>query len=352
MLPDPEKWEKVAGEFLEKGKISLVIGPVDTGKTTFIKWFLNYLVEKGLKVALIDADIGQSTIGPPGTIGLSIVDSKVDNINELKPFTIDFVGTISPSGNLMNCIISLRNALDRALKFSADKIIIDTTGMIREAEGIFLKQSKIELLKPDFILYFSRNDELLPILSPFKKITAFTLRRLEINDEVKKKSPEFRGTERKRKFTSYFDKGKRLKFNFEHVCLSGIFFTFHNSKQLHSNELRWLSNKIDFPVEYGEKFSDMLVIDLPEICEIKNFQELKDHFAVNTIITVDPCGCLTGLMDEKNETLFMGIITDFRPKNKFIEIFVPPDINADPVKRIHTGKYKLPEELFSEIAGY
>jgi polynucleotide 5'-kinase involved in rRNA processing len=34
-----------------------------------------HLCQRGLKIALVDADIGQSFLGPPATIGLSVFKS-------------------------------------------------------------------------------------------------------------------------------------------------------------------------------------------------------------------------------------------------------------------------------------
>ena len=56
---------------LNRAPVVLFIGDVDTGKTTLITYILNKLVKQGLKVGIIDADIGQSDVGPPTTIGYS-----------------------------------------------------------------------------------------------------------------------------------------------------------------------------------------------------------------------------------------------------------------------------------------
>src|SRR5918999_822328 len=50
--------------------VTMVIGEGDTGKTTLVTALANALVERGFRVAVLDADLGQSEIGPPTTIGL------------------------------------------------------------------------------------------------------------------------------------------------------------------------------------------------------------------------------------------------------------------------------------------
>ena len=46
----------------------LVLGASDTGKTTLVETLAGKLAEAG-PVAVVDADIGQSHIGPPATVG-------------------------------------------------------------------------------------------------------------------------------------------------------------------------------------------------------------------------------------------------------------------------------------------
>ena len=47
--------------------VVLVIGSNDTGKTTYCRNLVEQGVSQGLKVGLVDADVGQSQVGPPTT---------------------------------------------------------------------------------------------------------------------------------------------------------------------------------------------------------------------------------------------------------------------------------------------
>src|SRR5882724_8235066 len=56
---------------LPAGGVALLVGATDRGKTTFAAMAAAILAGELSKVAVVDADIGQSEIGPPGTVGMA-----------------------------------------------------------------------------------------------------------------------------------------------------------------------------------------------------------------------------------------------------------------------------------------
>lgn len=59
-IPAPREWFGVL-DILEKEKgIAILLGATDTGKSTLAKFLIHQLCQRGLMVALVDADIGQS----------------------------------------------------------------------------------------------------------------------------------------------------------------------------------------------------------------------------------------------------------------------------------------------------
>src|SRR5919198_3639288 len=76
-----------------------VLGGVDTGKTTFTRRLARAGLESGQSVALVDADVGQSTLGAPGTVGLKIVREAADLEPPVVPDAMSFVGSMSPRGH-------------------------------------------------------------------------------------------------------------------------------------------------------------------------------------------------------------------------------------------------------------
>ena len=58
----------------------MVVGGTDVGKTTLCRLLLNYGVRLGRRPVFIDLDVGQRSIGIPGTIGALMVGRPADPV--------------------------------------------------------------------------------------------------------------------------------------------------------------------------------------------------------------------------------------------------------------------------------
>ena len=63
-------------------RVTLVIGVVDAGKTTLVTRLAAALASPGDLVGVVDADLGQSDIGPPTTVGLGLVHGAIDRLDQ------------------------------------------------------------------------------------------------------------------------------------------------------------------------------------------------------------------------------------------------------------------------------
>ena len=70
------EWEQVADRIKQDTKTSvvmcIVIGKIDSGKRAFCKYLTNTWTASGIHIGYVDSDLGQSTMGPPTTVGLKI----------------------------------------------------------------------------------------------------------------------------------------------------------------------------------------------------------------------------------------------------------------------------------------
>src|SRR4030067_3879224 len=97
-IPAPKEWFEVL-DVLEKEKgMAILLGATDTGKSTLAKFLIFNLCKRGLKVALVDADIGQSFLGPPSTIGFAVFKSDPDWEIVLSSPEIFLLGSTTPRG--------------------------------------------------------------------------------------------------------------------------------------------------------------------------------------------------------------------------------------------------------------
>jgi polynucleotide 5'-hydroxyl-kinase GRC3/NOL9 len=155
----PPEWPAAASEIFERGlRTVLVIGGSAVGKSSFSQYLTEALLARSAEVAFVDADIGQSNIGPPATVTLGYPVSPLD-FSTVAPAAFYFVGSTGPIGRYLPLVIGTANLAREA---RGAFVIIDTTGLVHES-GRVLKNYKIEAVRPDVIVYLERRNELAPI---------------------------------------------------------------------------------------------------------------------------------------------------------------------------------------------
>ncbi len=124
----PISWMTLANAALELSNPKIVtIGATDSGKSTLCTYLTNMLLEQYQRVSVIDADVGQSDIGPPGTIGLGAADEYLLSLTDLNPISMFFVGHTSPTPAKDKVISGIRK-LKASPSIGQDPLIINTDG--------------------------------------------------------------------------------------------------------------------------------------------------------------------------------------------------------------------------------
>lgn len=253
----------------------LLIGGSDTGKTTLIMDIANILIKGKNKVFIIDSDVGQSHIGPPTTIGIAEIKNGVSNISKIKEDEIYFVGSITPSGNILGMITGIKKMSNYRWK---GKLLIDTTGYINDPLAIYLKIHKIEILKPDLVILLEKGNEL-ELIKKFIKFSSVNLINIKVPEIIPSKSMEERANYRKRKFIEYFKNSREEKIEFDNLSIKIIGFRY--IKQL--EEIFSLNLKGALVSFFDKEFKDIslgLILDKNEKClkiatPLRNFSEIK-----------------------------------------------------------------------------
>ncbi|XP_030752566.1 polynucleotide 5'-hydroxyl-kinase NOL9 [Sitophilus oryzae] len=105
-------WEEVIEDVTEKSKI-IVSGGKGVGKSTFLRYSVNTLLQKFRKVRVIDLDSGQSEFTPPGTISVVTVQTDILGPN--------YTHLQKPEKMIM-CHINIGHDIEKYL-YSVDHII-------------------------------------------------------------------------------------------------------------------------------------------------------------------------------------------------------------------------------------
>jgi polynucleotide 5'-hydroxyl-kinase GRC3/NOL9 len=146
-------------------RVTLVIGASDTGKSTLVARLAGALGARGAAAtAVVDADLGQSDVGPPTTVGLGRVRAPIARLADAELIGLEFLGVTSPAVCLRETADATARLVGRALGDGAAHVLVDTSGLVEGRFGQALKRLKIERVRPDLVLVLQARDECEPIL--------------------------------------------------------------------------------------------------------------------------------------------------------------------------------------------
>ena len=185
---------------IQKG-ICLFLGASDTGKTTLAAALVKRLASEQ-PVGIVDADIGQSHIGPPATVGWAVADNRQSDLSQLLAAGISFVGDVTPVGHLLQLTVAIIRCVQQASKV-AELIILDTPGFIRGPAASALWWTVQRVLNPKLIVAVQRESELSDILAGLRRFDS-QIELVKCPSQIRTKSPEDRRTYRQDQFDKYF----------------------------------------------------------------------------------------------------------------------------------------------------
>lgn len=200
------EYEALVDDAVRTKHTVVLVGGLDTGKTSLSRNVLTAAVEAGRPAALLDADVGQKTVGPPATVTLKMVRSAED----LEPLTLavademSFVGSTSAQGHLLPVVAGVARLHRRAKDEGADLVVVDTSGLVSGITGQVLKYHKVELLEPDLVIGLQRGEELLPLLGVIQRFFPTQVVPLGVHPDVVPTTVDRRADNRERAMRAYF----------------------------------------------------------------------------------------------------------------------------------------------------
>jgi len=204
----PPSWMKSFEELLKiqtKPVTAIVLGTVDSGKTSFCTYLLNKLLHEKKKAAILDGDLGQSDIGPPCTVAYNFVTKPITDLFNLEEKNAFFVGVTSPSIAISKVIDGLTSLKTEILGSNPDFIVINTDGWVEGEEAVDYKVQLIEELNPDIIFCIQQKDELTPLLNALEKFVKIVV---DSPSAIKQKTREKRRNFRELGYTKYLRNAK------------------------------------------------------------------------------------------------------------------------------------------------
>lgn len=198
LAPDAA-WEELLEELCSGRGASVIIGATDSGKSTLARYLVNGLLKRGHSVSLVDSDVGQSSLGLPGTISMKTFTTP-STARSFRFRRMSFIGTVNPA-KMMLLIIETAGKMVRDCREESERVLMDTSGLIDGELGRALQLGKIRAAQARHVIALQRGCELEHILEGFRRAR---VHRLRVSDSVKVRKREDRAMYRRKKLELYF----------------------------------------------------------------------------------------------------------------------------------------------------
>jgi polynucleotide 5'-hydroxyl-kinase GRC3/NOL9 len=203
-----EAFQSVIAIHQKKPVVVMVVGKVDSGKSSFSTYLVNKLVDGNSKVAVLDGDLEQPDIGPPCTVGYGCTVSKVTELYEVKMVNAFFVGAVSPIQTVSRSIEGLVAMYQEIVQNGdVDYVIINTDNWVEGENAVNYKMQLVNQLRPDLVVGIQSHDEL-GLLFSSVGVVGVSMCCIELSVAVNGRVPEKRTKLRELNYAKYLKDAK------------------------------------------------------------------------------------------------------------------------------------------------
>lgn len=273
--------------------VIVVLGDVDTGKSTVAKQ-----LSRELKAEIVDADVGQSTVGPPATVTLGELGEEFREGY--------FVGDVTPRSNLLPVLAGAKLMVERACR----PCIVDTDGLITGGLGRAYKEELLNLLSPDVTVLLNSR------ISYYRRLMrSGSTYKLNI-DQASDKSRGQRVANRTRRFQYFLSTGKEIDRPWSKLPVEGS--TLGLGRKIEVNKL----SEIDpGSVIIGWKTATLATLI---VTNTTNYSTgLKRQFDTDHVEVYNKKSLIYRLVGCYNTSHFLGIGTITSLDNSGLSLIVP-----------------------------
>jgi len=304
------EWREKACEAVKEGGVVVVLGEVDSGKSTYSTVLLNTAVNMGMRAAFVDEDLGQKDLGPPGTVALGFTDKPVYWLRDIPVNTLEFVGSTTPSGYEAPVILATLKLVKRG-RANSDIVVVNTDGWVDDSKALNFKVSLVRALSPTCIIVM-RGEGDSTVLS--KALSRLGFRVLEIPSPPARprKTRSMRKTYREMAMTSFLLGSKRLKIDGRRAPLVIPPLFLGERRGDLEDKLRELLRISELRVEVLGSLAVIAVRKPSDAARIKRVaRQVAGIIGVNRVIVIpvdELVDAYVGLYEEDGSTLTCGVI--------------------------------------------
>jgi len=306
------EWQEVAALVAASARrplVVLVIGAMDTGKSTFCAFLARTLFEQGRRVAVVDADLGQSDIGLPTTIGMGFVERPIERLREITCRAAYFVGATSPAGHLLPTVVGTKLMVERALAMGAEAVIVDTDGLVHGGVGWALKHHTFEALHPTHVVLLQSAGELTHYQRQWHGIVWTQVLSVPVPEAVVPKSREMRRAFRQERFREWLHQCREVTLSLANLRWRNTLLG--QGVSVPPTARHRLSELLGTTVLHAERVGDMALVIVDRPPAVSDFTPAKELFGgVPFLQWRTPSHyeqLLVGLLDFNGELLHLGL---------------------------------------------
>lgn len=339
----PAAWQQALDYLCAHPGVIMILGALDTGKSTLTRAALQALQRAGRTVAWIDGDVGQSDLGPPTTIAMALITPATKLEDDLQPDAMRFVGSTSPSGHLLPMLVGLHRLVQLARQRGAEAIVINTTGMVYGGPARALTLHTIDLIGPDDILALQAQAEIEHLLRPVERQSRCRIHRLPLSEKARPWSREARRRLRQEHFGAYFQRAQSRQLEASGLSWQHIFLG--SGARLSAHQIADVASTLDAQVVYGERCGDGLYLVIQGQNRGYNLSLLEEIFGVERVYIIPVSefeSRLVGLSDATTDLLALGLLEQIDWVTLTVRVLTPlSDSLLRRVRVIQFGSIKV-----------
>jgi len=349
----PKSWENAVNTILEqKGEhvAVMIVGGVDAGKTSFCAYLANNALKQKRRVAMIDADLGQSDVGPPSTIGSCRITKLIRDPFEIGAENICFIGVTSPSGAVPKVIEGITGMKDKVLKRGVDILIINTDGWIEGEDAARYKVALTKQIKPNIVVGIQEQNELTFLLGALTETQNLSI---ESSPAVRKRDREERKLLRELGYKKYLKGATIESFPLSWVRISGVpFGTGMPPSRQHVDKI--IEQLGTTPIYCEETPSSIFIaLSKEQWADEEIAKNLEDTLKkkVKIVWEGDEEGLLVALHNKEENFLGIGILQEIDYERRVLKVCTRvksgvASIHVGQIKLDRSGKELGPSEVF------
>jgi len=338
----PSSWKSSSEQILLRTETAtvMVMGCVDSGKTSFCSYLANKALKKERRPAIIDADPGQSDIGPPSTIGVGLIKAPTKDLFKVEVENAVFVGLTSPSGAVGKLIDGIIKLKKDAFESGANFLIINTDGWVEGDDAVKYKVELVEKVAPDVVVGIQREEEMTPILSVLKDTEVFVI---EPSLAVRKRDRDERRVLRELSYKKYLRGAKVQSFALNRVNIEGAHIG--SGSPMPVEHMERVRNILGLSPLYCEETTSVLFLIVGKNQRVREERivDLEEKFGkrIEMIKEGDDEGLLVALQDASRRFLGIGVLSGIDYKRRVVKVYTPI---SKGVATISIGQIRLDEK--------